>query len=59
MFSVPGSTSAKTTVAPRCSTAWAVETNVIVGTMTSSPGSTPASVVARSSAAVAELTPTA
>src|SRR5437764_10291773 len=59
ILSVSRSTSAKMTRAPRYITAWAVETNVIVGTITSSPGPTPASSVAKSSAAVALFNATA
>jgi hypothetical protein len=52
MLSVHGSTSTKTGVAPRETNAFAVETNVNVGTITSSPAVTPARIAAISSAAV-------
>ncbi len=54
MFSVSASTSTKTGVAPRSTNALAVETNVNDGMITSSPGPTPASSAAISSAPVQE-----
>ncbi|VVT29630.1 conserved hypothetical protein [Hoeflea sp. EC-HK425] len=54
MFIVPGSTSAKMGVAPRSTTALAVDVNVKEGMMTSSPGPRSSSNIAISSAAVQE-----
>ena len=57
--SVRGSTSANTGVAPACKTASAVATNVMAGTITSSPGPTPAALNARDRASVPEAQPAA
>ncbi len=54
MFSVSGSMSTKTGVAPRRTNALAVEENVNDGMITSSPGPTPASSAVISSAPVHE-----
>ena len=54
MFSVSGRMSTKTGVAPRSTTALAVDTNVKDGMMTSSPGPSSSSIAAISSAAVQE-----
>ncbi len=51
--------STKTGVAPMWLTASAVAMNVLAGTMTSSPGLTPAASSASLTASVPELTPTA
>ncbi len=55
MFIVPGSTSTKTGTAPRRTNAFAVETNVYDGMMTSSPGVRSSRIAASSSACVHEL----
>src|SRR6266480_137431 len=52
MLYVAGSTSANTGVAPACRTAWAVAMNPSAGTITSSPGPTPAAASATWSAEV-------
>ncbi len=51
-----GSTSAKTTLAPREAAAFAVEIQLMGVVITSSPGPTPAAIMASSSPAVAEVT---
>src|SRR6185503_16782677 len=56
ILSVRGSTSAKTTVAPRLAAAFAVEIQLIGVVMTSSPGPTAAAIMASSSPAVADET---
>jgi len=53
---VNGSMSQKTVFAPAYSTALAVDSHVKAGTITSSPGPTPAASAAKCSAAVQELT---
>ena len=59
IFNVPGNTSTKTGVACWCSTTFAVAANVIVGTITSSPGPIPSAASATCRPAVHELTATA
>jgi len=54
MFSVSGRMSTNTGTPPRSTNAFAVETKVYEGMMTSSPGSMPARIAAMSSAAVHE-----
>ena len=57
MFAVSGRQSTKSGVAPAWLTASAVAMKVLTGTMTSSPGPTPAACSARRTASVPELTP--
>ena len=57
MLAVSGRQSTKTGVAPAWLTASAVAMKVLTGTMTSSPGPTPAACRARRTASVPELTP--
>ncbi len=55
-FSVRGSTSANTTLAPRAAIALAVEIQLKGVVITSSPGPTPQAIIASSSPAVADVT---